>query len=460
MNQEFFSLCILSEMFTTSPGSKASTNSPKQLSATDFQTPTPDSSAASKPLCTNQPTSPQNRPRNHPSCTFKTSSVASRSRKWTRQKPIIQNLVFKHCRESPRPRSIASRGKIDRHLPVHILHMKDRSPGLDERLISITLVVNRAALVDIPLHQMHHRRSDSRAIFKPDGKPVRMCFARQEFHVADRVLFGEREASIIIGVTVDIIRIDAITALVGGHLDPRSHHIPHTCRANIKPFLARPCRQAGSHGGVSKGLRIRPPVLVRPSGEIANHLRVHRMQRHNRAMIIIKEIDIVIMRRGGHPRQRPVQLDLPRVLNCGFPDRGCLRRCRLCFLALHQADGETDGQSDGGDESAADEDLFARREAHPDGQTKESSAFGRATLAAVAAVAGAAFAGVVGGGETQTMMILAAVVQGDGRFGRGRETSVEDAAGAGTVIHLVLSITVSRKSLASSTTHKGIARWR
>lgn len=95
-----------------------------------------------------------------------------------------------------------------------------------------------------------------------------MSSNRQKGQVIHSIGCSEVETSVIV-VPVHVVWVNAIAAFAGGESESGAHNVSYVGRIRVEPVFAWPAIELL---GVVTGLelvRIRPPILVAASGEVA-----------------------------------------------------------------------------------------------------------------------------------------------------------------------------------------------
>lgn len=151
--------------------------------------------------------------------------------------------------------------------------MEDGLSSFDEWAENIAFLVLHALLVYLPLHHLNRLVDYFAGILQSNGQVEAMRFSSQEGQVVDRVSSGEAE-SIVVVVSIHVIRIHPITAVFGSEGESIFHDPTHVGGIRIQPELSRPAVELLTVVGLLKLIGVRPEVLVAAGREVANDTSV------------------------------------------------------------------------------------------------------------------------------------------------------------------------------------------
>lgn len=158
--------------------------------------------------------------------------------------------------------------------------MEDGFSRLDKWQKLLLVVVLDALLLHAEFDMPNHPRNDISRVLQPGRETPGVSLPRQKQDVVDGIVLGELQAVLVV-VGVDIVRVDAIKALLARQVEPSQHDAPHGGRARAHPCFAVPVVHLAAQVGLGELRGIGAPFLVRAGREVGDDLVATLVQRRD-----------------------------------------------------------------------------------------------------------------------------------------------------------------------------------
>lgn len=117
-----------------------------------------------------------------------------------------------------------------------------------------------------------------------------MRLARQPEDIVDGVVLRERKPVLVVP-GVDVVRVDAVEALLNGKIHARLHDLSHVGGVGLHPLLALPVVHLAAQVGFLEARRVGPPVLVGPRREVGDDLATALVQGCHLCRGVVEQVD-------------------------------------------------------------------------------------------------------------------------------------------------------------------------
>jgi len=155
-----------------------------------------------------------------------------------------------------------------------------------------------------------------------------MSLVGQEGQIVDSSGLCKAQAVGVV-IAIHVVRINAVTSLVFGHLDTSRHDGSDVGGVGVQPIFSRPTLQLAALIRGLKRILVRTPVFETPCREIADDFLAILLQCFDSGTGSVKEIHVVNINGKGEIAHGATELNLPICSSYRLPHSPEVCWCRL-----------------------------------------------------------------------------------------------------------------------------------
>lgn len=197
--------------------------------------------------------------------------------------------------------------------------MEDRLSSINEWLEQFTLVVLDALLIDVELHLVKNLADKISCVLQTNGKSLGVCCISEEVEVVGGIGCSEAN-TICIGIPVNVVRINSITAFTGSNVNSGSHNGANVGGLGVEPPFALPTFHSATFVGGLEVCLVGAPVLETACREVTDDFLVCSMESVDGRLWRIKQIKVEYIGRIRRITDNARQLYLPSGTSGRLPE--------------------------------------------------------------------------------------------------------------------------------------------